>query len=51
MWQWDRCPDGSSFSAAAVRPHEGGTTVYVEVRSPWPRPDLVDRVIGGTRLT
>jgi len=51
VWQWDRCPDGSSFSAAAVRPHEGGTTVYVEVRSPWPRPDLVDRVIGGTRLT
>ncbi|GAB3487018.1 serine/threonine-protein kinase [Nocardiopsis coralliicola] len=50
VWQWDTCPGSSAFAAAAVRPHAGGTTVYLEIRSPWPRPDLVDRVISGTRL-
>ncbi|WP_026124175.1 serine/threonine-protein kinase [Nocardiopsis baichengensis] len=49
VWEWDRCPDGSSFSAAAVRPHAGGPVLYLEVRQPGPRPDIVDRVISGAR--
>ncbi|MDA2810969.1 serine/threonine-protein kinase [Nocardiopsis sp. RSe5-2] len=51
VWEWDSCPGPSSFAAAAVRPHGGGPVLYLEVRQPSPRPDIVDQVIAGTRAS
>ena len=44
-WEWPECASHGSFSSAAV--HEPGTsaTVYLEIRQPDYRPDLVDDII------
>ncbi|MEV2276426.1 serine/threonine-protein kinase [Nocardiopsis sp. NPDC049922] len=50
VWEWADCDGNGSFSSAAV--HEPGVpkTVYLEVRQPDYRPDLVDKIIGAIAL-
>lgn len=47
VWDWPDCGGGGAYSAAAVRAPEGPRTVYLEVRQPDYRPDLVDAIIAG----
>ncbi|WP_017598075.1 serine/threonine-protein kinase [Nocardiopsis lucentensis] len=49
-WDWPDCNDNGSFTIAAV--HESGVpkTVYLEIRQPDYRPDLVDKIIGAVTL-
>ncbi|MFD6949351.1 serine/threonine protein kinase [Nocardiopsis sp. TSRI0078] len=50
VWEWPECGGHGSFSSAAVhRPGVSGT-VYLEVRQPGYRPDLVNEIIGGTAV-
>ncbi|OOC56864.1 MULTISPECIES: serine/threonine-protein kinase [Nocardiopsis] len=50
VWEWPECAGNGSFSSAAV--HQPGVpgTVYLEVRQPGYRPDLVDEIINGTSV-
>lgn len=45
VWEWPECAAHGSFSSAAVHDSGTSTTVYLEVRQPDYRPDLVDDII------
>ncbi|WP_150245417.1 serine/threonine-protein kinase [Nocardiopsis quinghaiensis] len=51
VWEWPECAGNGSFSSAAV--HQPGVpeTVYLEVRQPGHRPDLVNEIIDGTTVS
>ncbi|MEU4787431.1 serine/threonine-protein kinase [Nocardiopsis alba] len=49
LWEWPDC-NGGAFTAAAVHPPGTPRTVYLEIRQPDYRPDLVDEIIAGVRL-
>ncbi|MFB8765827.1 serine/threonine-protein kinase [Nocardiopsis alba] len=49
LWEWPDC-NGGAFTAAAVHPPGTPRTVYLEIRQPDYRPDLVDDIIAGVRL-
>ncbi len=46
--QWHGCP--GAFTAAAVRPHEGGNVLYLEIRQPDDQSHVVERILDGARL-
>ncbi|WP_046468926.1 serine/threonine-protein kinase [Allosalinactinospora lopnorensis] len=46
--RWDGCP--GFFTAAALRPVDGGATLYLEIRQRTDQPQLIEQVIDGTRV-
>ncbi|WP_106586601.1 serine/threonine-protein kinase [Murinocardiopsis flavida] len=50
IWQWGACADSGSFAAAAIRAKRTGTVLYLEVRQPEDRRDLVDQIVAGTTV-
>ncbi|MEE2048413.1 serine/threonine protein kinase, partial [Nocardiopsis tropica] len=50
VWDWPECNGGGAFTSAAVHQPGVPTTVYMEIRQPAYRPDVVNDIIGGTRL-
>ncbi|MBB6120217.1 serine/threonine-protein kinase [Nocardiopsis algeriensis] len=50
VWDWPECNGDSSFSSAAVHRPGDLATVYLEVRQPDYRPDLVDEIIDTASL-
>ncbi|WP_133739438.1 serine/threonine-protein kinase [Actinorugispora endophytica] len=51
VWQWLDCPEGGTFTAAALRHREHDRTLYLEIRQPDQQPEVVDRLLSGIRLT
>ncbi len=50
VWDWPDCNGNGSFSSAAVKHPGERATVYLEIRQPEYRPDLVNEIIEGTHL-
>ncbi|WP_159941802.1 serine/threonine-protein kinase [Nocardiopsis sp. FR6] len=50
VWEWPDCNGNGALSGAAVRRADAPETVYLEIRQPQYRPDLVNEIIGGVRL-
>ncbi|MFD3688314.1 serine/threonine-protein kinase [Nocardiopsis sp. NPDC058631] len=50
VWDWPECDGGGAFTSAAVHQPGVPTTVYMEIRQPDHRPDVVNDIIAGTRL-
>ena len=49
-WEWRECHDNGAFTSVAVHPPGTPKTVYLEIRQPDYRPDVVDEIIGGIEL-
>ena len=50
VWDWPQCNGNGAFTSAAVHPPGEPDTVYLEIRQPDYRPDLVDEIIDHTAL-
>jgi hypothetical protein len=48
VWDWPECHGNGSLSSAAVQEPGDPTTVYMEIRQPSYRPDLVNEIIDST---
>lgn len=49
-WDWPDCNGSGAFTSVAVHTEGEPTTVYMEVRQPHHRPDLVDEIVNGLQL-
>ncbi|WP_026122696.1 serine/threonine-protein kinase [Nocardiopsis halotolerans] len=50
VWDWPECHGNGSLSSVAVHGPDDPTTLYMEIRQPSYRPDLVNQIIAGTHL-
>ena len=50
LWEWPECNDNGTFTSVAVHPPDTPRTVYMEIRQPDYRPDVVDTIIDNVRL-
>lgn len=50
-WDWPDCNGSGAFTSVAVHTEGEPTTVYMEVRQPHHRPDLVDEIVKGLRFS
>jgi hypothetical protein len=50
-WDWPDCNGSGAFTSVAVHMEGEPTTVYMEVRQPYHRPDLVNDLVTGVRLS
>ncbi|MEU3307942.1 serine/threonine-protein kinase [Nocardiopsis sp. NPDC055551] len=50
LWEWPECNDNGTFTSIAVHPPDTPRTVYMEIRQPDYRPDVVDTIIDNVRL-
>ncbi|MFC4560557.1 serine/threonine-protein kinase [Nocardiopsis mangrovi] len=48
VWHWPDC--AGAHSVAVLRSVAGGRTLFLDIRQPDHRPDVVNRIIAGTRL-
>jgi hypothetical protein len=51
VWDWPECHGNGSLSSAAVQEPGDPTTVYMEIRQPSYRPDLVNEIIDSTYVS
>ncbi|GAB3745220.1 serine/threonine-protein kinase [Nocardiopsis nanhaiensis] len=49
-WEWPECNDNGSLTTVAMQPPGTATTVYLEIRQPDYRPDMVDKIIDEVEL-
>ncbi len=49
-WEWPECHSSGAFTSAAVHPSDTPRTVYLEIRQPDYRPDVVDEIIDNIEL-
>ncbi|MBV2362871.1 serine/threonine-protein kinase [Streptomonospora nanhaiensis] len=50
LWRWPRCAGGGALTVAALTSTRRDTTLYLEIRQPDDRPDVVNRMIAATQL-
>ncbi|MEU3016541.1 MULTISPECIES: serine/threonine-protein kinase [unclassified Nocardiopsis] len=50
-WEWPECNGNGAFTSVAVHPPDTPRTVYLEIRQPDYRPDLVDEIVEGIELS
>ena len=51
LWEWPECNDNGTFTSVAVHPPDTPRTVYMEIRQPDYRPDVVDTIIDNVRFS
>lgn len=49
--QWQDCPEGGAFTAAALRHRALDRIIYLEIRQPHHQPEVVEQILAGARLT